>query len=374
MLRFVDRMATVTTRNLILNDKVRAFSSSKVKSLVENYFDLNFRIHGPTGEEVTKGLDLKDKTCLITGANSGVGLEMTKCLNLCGCTVLMACRNTYAASVVAKNTCLKPDSLRLYELNLASLRSVRKCSDDLLNKEKKIDIVILNAGIFGLPWTETVDKLEITFQVNYLSQYYLLMNIEDILADNARVVIISSESHRYVTLPFNEILTPTEETLSLPKNKYSSIKAYNISKLCGILAMHNLGYRWLNTKKTVISAHPGSFVKTRLCRNWWLYEAIYTGMKPFTKTIAQAASTPLYCATSSDLNGLSAIYYKNCERCQESDLASNLQLSFRINDLTKDIIRDRVTMSELPVSLSDTRQKHDVEHNIEDSLLTNYSN
>lgn len=87
---------------------------------------------------MTKGLDLKDKTCLITGANSGVGLEMTKCLNLCGCTVLMACRNTYAASVVAKNTCLKPDSLRLYELNLASLRSVRKCSDDLLNKEKLV--------------------------------------------------------------------------------------------------------------------------------------------------------------------------------------------------------------------------------------------
>lgn len=82
-----------------------------------------------------------------------------------------------------------------------------------------------------------------------------------------------------------KITAPSLEHLSIPKEEYTSIRAYNISKLCSILAMHYLGYRWLNTEKTVFCAHPGSFIKTRLCRNWWVYEALYTTMLPFSKTI-----------------------------------------------------------------------------------------
>lgn len=59
-------------------------------------------------------------------------------------------------------------------------------------------MVILNAAVFGLPWTLTEDSLETTFQVNYLSHAYLLMNIEKILALDARVVFVSSDSHRLV--------------------------------------------------------------------------------------------------------------------------------------------------------------------------------
>lgn len=60
--------------------------------------------------------------------------------------------------------------------------------------------MILNAAVFGLPWTLTEDLLETTFQVNYLSQLYLLSEIEKVLAPDARVVFVSSESHRCVTV------------------------------------------------------------------------------------------------------------------------------------------------------------------------------
>lgn len=56
--------------------------------------------------------------------------------------------------------------------------------------------MILNAAVFGIPWTLTEDGFETAFQVNYLSQYYLLMRLEKMLAPNARVVFTSSESHR----------------------------------------------------------------------------------------------------------------------------------------------------------------------------------
>ncbi|XP_059060515.1 WW domain-containing oxidoreductase-like [Achroia grisella] len=300
------------------------------------------RIHGSTVQEIAHDVDLTNKTCLITGANSGIGLEMTKCLNCNGCNVLMACRNSYAASSVMKYLVEKNGLLRFYEINLASLKSVKNCSVEILENEKKIDIVLLNAGVFGLPWTLTEDGLETTFQVNYLSQIYLLMNIEKLLTSDARVVFVTSESHRNVNWTVHNSLAPTEDLISLPKNQYTSVKAYNISKLCGILAMHYLGYRWLNTGKAVFCAHPGSFVRTRLCRNWWTYEALYMLMKPFSKSVSQAASTPIYCATSPELKGLSALYYKDCERCEESDLAKDLHLSFRMHDLTQDMLRERV--------------------------------
>ncbi|XP_014370060.2 WW domain-containing oxidoreductase [Papilio machaon] len=346
------------------------------------------RIHGPTADEVTRDVNLTDKTCLITGANSGIGLEVTKCLLARGCKVLMACRNTYAANIAVKNVpCEKANLINIHEVNLTSLASVKNLSDNLQKEYKKIDIVILNAAVFGIPWTLTEDGLETAFQVNYLSQYYLLMNIEKILAPNARVVFTSSESHRNINWNMPKILSPSLEHLSIPKEEYTSIRAYNISKLCSILAMHYLGYRWLNTEKTVFCAHPGSFIKTRLCRNWWVYEALYTTMLPFSKTIRQAASTILYCATSPELSGVSAQYFKDCRRCEESDLASDMHLAFKINDITREILRERApafidtfrvtdkpsaSVPNVPTDVDKVqRVKENVEH---DSLISSYTN
>ncbi|XP_072936759.1 WW domain-containing oxidoreductase-like [Epargyreus clarus] len=347
----------------------------KCSKVMQKNLELSI-IHGPTADEVAKDIDLENKTCLITGANSGIGLEVTRCLNARDCKVLMACRNTYAASVVAKNVCEKNDLLHFYEVNLASLASVKNCCDNILKDHKKIDLVILNAATFGLPWSLTEDGLETTFQVNYLSQYYLLMNIENHLAPDARIVFTSTESHRNINWPISKTLSPTLDDLSLSKDEYTSIKAYNISKLCGILAMHYLGYRWLGTDKMVFCANPGSFVKTQLCRNWWAYETLYTFMRPFTKSIRQAASTIVLCAVSPELQGLSALYYSNCRRCEESDLAKDSYLSFKIQDLTRDILKERIADFEDAVEYTQSLkepEKIPTDERYEQALVSNYS-
>ncbi|KAL4712926.1 hypothetical protein ACJJTC_011996 [Scirpophaga incertulas] len=253
-----------------------------------------------------KDIDLTDRTCLITGGNTGIGLEITRSLNARGCSVLMACRNPYEANIAVQKKCENRDRLHFYETNLCSLKSVENTSNRLLrlnrplycnckthNIFRKIDMVILNAGVFGLPWTLTEDGLETTFQVNYLSQYYLLRNIERNLAPNVRVVFVSAESHRNIKWPLSSILSPTIDKLSLPEREYTSIKAYNVSKLCAIATMHYLGYRWLNTEKQVFCAHPGSFIKTKLCRNWWVYEALYNLMRPFSKSVVSVIQSSI---------------------------------------------------------------------------------
>ncbi|XP_049869142.1 WW domain-containing oxidoreductase-like isoform X2 [Pectinophora gossypiella] len=304
------------------------------------------KIHGPTGYEVTKDIDLTGKTCLITGGTSGIGLEIIKCLVARNCKVITACRNPYAAKVISNNVWGDQQNLDIYTTDLKSLKSVKQCSDQILARQEKIDIVILNAAIFGIPWTLTEDGLETIFQVNYLSQLFLLLNIEEIFSPDIRVVFMSSESHRNLKWAIQDTITPTQDLLSLPREEYTSIKAYNISKLCGILAMHYLSYRWLNKGRSVFCAHPGSFVKTKLCSNWWVWEALYTLMIPFSKSIPQAAATPLYCATSPDLQGLSDLYIKDLKDSDESELAKNTHLAFRVIELSREIIRERIAIPE----------------------------
>ncbi|XP_049869143.1 WW domain-containing oxidoreductase-like isoform X3 [Pectinophora gossypiella] len=244
------------------------------------------KIHGPTGYEVTKDIDLTGKTCLITGGTSGIGLEIIKCLVARNCKVITACRNPYAAKVISNNVWGDQQNLDIYTTDLKSLKSVKQCSDQILARQE------------NLKWA------------------------------------------------IQDTITPTQDLLSLPREEYTSIKAYNISKLCGILAMHYLSYRWLNKGRSVFCAHPGSFVKTKLCSNWWVWEALYTLMIPFSKSIPQAAATPLYCATSPDLQGLSDLYIKDLKDSDESELAKNTHLAFRVIELSREIIRERIAIPE----------------------------
>lgn len=97
---------------------------------------------------------------------------------------------------------------------------------------RQIDILILNAGVFALPYTTTEDSIETTFQICHLSHFYLTNSFEELLTHNSRVVVVSSESHRFSNLPTDNL---TEKHLSPSKSKYWSMMAYNNAKLCNVL-------------------------------------------------------------------------------------------------------------------------------------------
>lgn len=113
------------------------------------------------------------------------------------------------------------------------------------------------------------------------------------------------------------------------------------------------------------NCHPGTYCI------WHVYVIIIVTVY----LQSQAASTPIYCATSAELNGLSDAYYKDCRRCEESDLAQDLHLSFRIYDLTKELLHDRVAARddvirvEAPDAYPD-QTKHSID---EATLVANYS-
>ncbi|KAL1460021.1 hypothetical protein WDU94_011961, partial [Cyamophila willieti] len=131
------------------------------------------------------------------------GFETARSLALHGARVILACRNLDSAAYAIARIQAEKSTVQCVamEIDLASLRSVRQFAQEYKRRYRTLNILILNAGVFGLGFSHTGDGYETTFQVNHLSHFFLTMQLEDVLIKGAkvfaRVVVVSSESHRF---------------------------------------------------------------------------------------------------------------------------------------------------------------------------------
>lgn len=293
-----------------------------------------------TALQVLHGRDFNGKLAVITGANSGIGYETARSLARHNCDVVFACRNLDSAKEaidkITKEKQICRDKLEALPIDLSSLQSVEYFCYLLKMKYKKIDILILNAGVFGLPFTKTIDGYEATFQVNHLSQFYLTLLLRPLLITGSRVVIVSSESHRFANLTL-ETLSEANLSPDSPKN-YWDVMAYNNSKLCNILFARQLAINLQEDGISVFSLHPGNLISTNISRNWWIYRILFAIVRPFTKSLQQAASTSVFCATAPELVGVTGVYFNNCFRCEESSVAQSNEMAKALWDISYGMI------------------------------------
>lgn len=213
-----------------------------VENLPRNISEIRQRFDcSSTAYQVLHGQDLTGKVAVVTGANCGIGFETTKSLAFFGCRVLMACRSQAAAEEAIRRIEAKKPSAgercSFIPLDLCTLASVKTAAALIREQVKHIDILILNAGVFALPHTLTPDNLETTFQVSHLSHFYLTKLLESCLDRRSRVIVMASESHRFSSLPKIGL---SEDILSPPPSRYSSMTAYNNAKLCNVLFARGL--------------------------------------------------------------------------------------------------------------------------------------
>lgn len=164
-------------------------------SEIRQRFDTN-----STAFQVLHGQDLSGKVAVITGASSGIGFETARSLAFFGCRVLLACRSESKTKEAIEKIRKERDSggerCTFIPLDLCSMRSVKQAAEYIMKEVNHIDMLILNAAVFALPFTQTEDHLETTFQVCHLAHFYLCKLLEDCLDHRSRVVVVSSESHR----------------------------------------------------------------------------------------------------------------------------------------------------------------------------------
>lgn len=252
-------------------------------------------------------MDLGNKLCVVTGANSGIGKETVRAFARMGAYVIMICRNEKRAHQ-ARQEIISDTGHHGIEVMLADLAvqfDVREVADQIIRKYDKVDVLVNNAGIIASKRQETVDGIEKTLAINHLGPFLLTNLLLNHLrkAEEARVINVASEVHHLGAANFDI------DNFQLQK-KYSPMKAYGLSKLYNIMFTHELAKR-CGDIITTNSLHPG-VVRTQLAEEAnLLTKLFYTIGKPFMKSPKKGAQTTIYLATSGEISATSGKYFIN---------------------------------------------------------------
>lgn len=200
--------------------------------------------------------DLTGKVIIVTGGNSGIGFEAAKEFARKGAQTILACRSMEKAQdALAQIQAEIPNApAEIMHLDLASLESVRKFSDQFKAKYDRLDVLLNNAGIMMVPYGTTEDGFERQLGTNHLGHFALTGQlIQQLMSTpHSRVVNISSNGHRFGTMDFDNLMFEGGK-------EYSPMSAYGRSKLANLLFTYELQRRFEATSLSAIAiaAHPG---------------------------------------------------------------------------------------------------------------------
>lgn len=202
--------------------------------------------------------DLPDQTgriAIVTGANTGIGLETARMLALRGATVVLACRNLEKGQgaidrIAAENPTGK---VSLEQLDLSDLDSIEAFAKKFSARHDKLDLLINNAGVMIPPLSRTKQGFELQFGTNHLGHFALTARLFPLLdrTPGSRIVVVSSTAQNFGKIAFDDLNWKTRS--------YSAWRAYGQSKLANIMFTLELARRLklAGSHVLVTAAHPG---------------------------------------------------------------------------------------------------------------------
>jgi len=274
---------------------------------------------------VDYGDTMNGKICMVTGATSGIGKVTAQVLAQAGAEVVVVGRNREKSEATVDRIMQQTGNPAVeYMLaDLSSQAAIRQLAETFKRQHERLDVLVNNAGAFFLWRQESVDGIEMTFALNHLGYFLLTDLLLDTLKASApaRVINVSSGSHRGETIDFNRLQG---------KHMYSGFRAYGESKLANILFTYELARRLEGTGITVNAIHPG-FVATNIgTNNGWIVRAIRPLMDLFAISVEQGAQTSIYLATSPAVEGVTGKYFFKCEAVRSSDASYDLAAAERL--------------------------------------------
>lgn len=248
--------------------------------------------------------DQSGRVAIVTGANTGLGLETAKALAAHGAHVVLAVRNAEKGQAAADAITAAHSNadIRLQSLDLSALESIRRASDELKSRYDKIDLLINNAGVMWTEKSTTADGFELQFGTNHLGHYAFTGLLLDHLlpVEGSRVVTVSSIGHRIrAAIHFDDLQW---------ERNYDRVAAYGQSKLANLLFTYELQRRLAGTNTAALAAHPGGS-NTELARNSPLWvRAVFNVVAPLLVQGADMGALPTLRAAT-DPAALGGQYY-----------------------------------------------------------------
>ncbi len=270
-----------------------------------------------------------DRTCLITGASSGIGRATANELARMGATLVLVCRDRKRgeetlAEVRRSST---GGTVDLLLADLASQESIRALARDFLASGRPLHVLINNAGVVNTTRTVTVDGVETVFAVNHLAYFLLTLLLLDRLKASipARIVNVASEAHKFGPLDFDDLGG---------ERRYRPMRIYGQSKLANVLFTYELARRLEGTGVTVNCLHPGAVATGLGFNNGVVAKAIIRLLRPFLRTAETGARTSIYLASSPAVAGITGRYFVDCREARSSAASMDRDTGRRLWDLS----------------------------------------
>jgi NAD(P)-dependent dehydrogenase (short-subunit alcohol dehydrogenase family) len=246
---------------------------------------------------------MKGKTCIVTGANSGIGKAIAVSLARMGAGVVMVCRNpergAEALSEVSEKT--RGDQLALVIGDVGTIASTKKLAEDLLARCDEIHVLINNAGVFLHELTINEDRLETSFAVNHIGPFVLSRILLDRLRRSAPARIVNVGAKLYLVGKLDLERTPYG-------HDFSRYRTYANTKLCNVLFTAELARRIESSGVTANVVHPG-VVRTKIGATTGLMGTLVGAFMRFGSSPEKGAEPVVWLATAPELEGVSGKYF-----------------------------------------------------------------
>jgi retinol dehydrogenase-12 len=273
------------------------------------------------------------KTCLVTGATSGIGKETAVRLATLGAAVVVVARTAERGEPARDEIRRRVPSatVDLLTADLSSLAQVRRLADEVNARYDRLDVLVNNAGVIMTRGQLTADGLEATFAINHLAPFLLTNLLRGLLERSApaRVVTVSSAAHQQArAIPWDDL-----PSAALAEHR----QTYPLSKLANVLFTSELARRLAGTGVTANCLHPG-FVRTGLGRDVkGVLGALVKLMLAFTPGPAAGATTSVYLAESPEVAEVTGGYFVKCKPAEPSALAKDEQAAARLWRISEEL-------------------------------------
>jgi len=294
-------------------------------------------------------VNMRGKVVVVTGSNTGIGLETAREVARMGATVILACRTPSKAKAAVEDIIKSSGnaSVSWMQLDLTDRASILKFVKDLNASNISLDVLINNAGIMRHDRRVSSEGIELTLLANHLGPFLLTQLLLDKLnkSEDGRIVNVNSSLHH--TAHQFDFEDPHLES------GYEMFKAYARSKLAGVLYTYELDRRLREQNVSNVTAnclHPGQ-VLTDVSRNMhWFYrygeKAVYPLNYIFRKTPSQGAWTSIHVATSPLLKGIGGKYFVHCEAVKSSPLSYDKETAKKIWEFSEKVMKYNDVCSE----------------------------
>lgn len=274
---------------------------------------------------------LQNKTAIVTGANSGMGMATVRALSDMGAKVIMLCRSEKRGTeALEKLSSEKYRDLELILCDLGNYDSIRAFANIVRRGYDHIDILVNNAGFISLDRQETGEGLERQFGINHIGHFLLTMSLLDLMGEGGRIVNVASGAHKTGKIHFDDI--------NLTKG-FNVIKAYSQSKLANVLFTRELARRVKDRGIMVNCCHPGAVATNiGIDRDTGFGKTVTRLLKPFFQTPEQGARTAIFLVSDDSVSDVTGEYFYKCRIAKSSKRSKDMELAKKLFEFSEELV------------------------------------